>query len=73
MLPDTRGPQLAEEARLLHPESALMYVSGYSTEDLARSGELPAEIELIEKPYEPHELLSRVRGLLDGRVEASVL
>ena len=67
MLPDTRGPKLAAEASGIHPEAALIYVSGYSAEELARSGELPADIELIEKPYEPAELLIRVRRLLDER------
>ncbi len=43
----------------------MLYVSGYSTEAMARVGELPPGIELIEKPYEPQQLLERVREILD--------
>ena len=66
MLPDTRGPKLAEEARPLAPDAALLFASGYSAEELVRSGELSDGIELIEKPYEPAEILAHVRRLLDG-------
>jgi PAS domain S-box-containing protein len=65
ILPDKRGPLLVDVARPLHPEAAVLYASAYSTEAMARAGELPAGVELIEKPYEPEQLLARVRTILD--------
>ena len=67
MLPDTRGPQLAVDAKTVHPEAAVLFASGYSAEEMARSGELPEGLDMIEKPYEPEELLSYVRRVLDRR------
>jgi two-component system cell cycle sensor histidine kinase/response regulator CckA len=65
ILPDMRGPQLAEVARAVHPESAVLFASGYSTEAMGRRGELPSGVDLIEKPYAPDELLRRVREAID--------
>jgi PAS domain S-box-containing protein len=71
ILPDMRGPQLMEVARAVHPESSVLFASGYSTEIIGQRGELPAEVDLIEKPYAPDELLRRVRDAVDGKVPAS--
>jgi PAS domain S-box-containing protein len=67
ILPDMRGPQLVEVARATHPESAVLFASGYSADSIGRRGELPEGIDLIEKPYAPNELLQRVRAAIDSR------
>jgi CheY-like chemotaxis protein len=68
ILPDIRGPQLAEIGRAAHPESAVLFASGYSADSIGRRGELPAEVDLIAKPYAPEELLRRVREAIDRSV-----
>jgi PAS domain S-box-containing protein len=65
ILPDMRGPQLVEVARAVHPESAVLFASGSSTEIIGRRGELPDDLDLINKPYSPDELLRRVRDAID--------
>jgi two-component system, cell cycle sensor histidine kinase and response regulator CckA len=65
VLPDMRGPQLAGVARSTHPETAVLYASGYSTDAIGRAGELPDGVDLIEKPYAPDQLLARVRKAID--------
>ncbi|MFI5258124.1 MAG: PAS domain S-box protein [Candidatus Limnocylindrales bacterium] len=67
ILPDIRGPQLVEVARAVHPESAALFASGHSAEAIGRRGEVAPGMELIEKPYEPTELLRRVREAIDTR------
>ena len=69
ILPDMRGPQLVEVARAVHPESAVLFASGYSADSFARRVELPPEFDLIEKPYEPERLLRRVRAAIDTRAD----
>jgi PAS domain S-box-containing protein len=71
ILPDIRGPQLVEVARAVHPESAVLFASGYSTEIIGRRGELPDGLDLINKPYSPDELLRRVRDAIDRNEVAS--
>jgi PAS domain S-box-containing protein len=69
ILPDMRGPQLVEVARTVHPDSAVLFASGYSADSFARRVELPPEFDLIEKPYEPEQLLRRVRAAIDTRAD----
>jgi two-component system cell cycle sensor histidine kinase/response regulator CckA len=71
ILPGMRGPQVVDVARALHPESAVLFASGYSTEAIGRLGELPADIDLIEKPYVPEQLLARVRDGIDRAAAAT--
>jgi PAS domain S-box-containing protein len=71
ILPDLRGPVVAEVARTVHPESAVLFASGYSTEAIGRRGELPLGVDLIEKPYAPDELLIRVRAAMDRGLRAT--
>ena len=66
ILPDMRGPQVVEAARALHPESAVLYASGYSADSMGRRGDLAADVDLVEKPFAPDELLERVRSAIDG-------
>ena len=70
VLPDMRGPQLLGPARSAHPESAVLFASGYSAEAIGERGEVPVDVDLIEKPYAPDELLRRVRLAID-RSEAA--
>jgi two-component system cell cycle sensor histidine kinase/response regulator CckA len=65
ILPDVRGPVVAEAALTVHPESAVLFASGYSTEIIGRSGELPVDVDLIQKPYSPEQLLVRIREAID--------
>jgi DNA-binding response OmpR family regulator len=55
----------------VHPESAVLFASGYSTEAIGRRGELPLGVDLIEKPYAPDELLIRVRAAMDRGLRAT--
>jgi PAS domain S-box-containing protein len=71
VLPDMHGPQLLEIVRSVHPESAVLFASGYSAEAIGERGEAPADVDLIEKPYAPDELLRRVRLAIDRNVAPS--
>ena len=71
ILPDMRGPQVAEAARVLHPESVVLFASGYSTQSVGRVSELRADVDLIEKPFVPEQLLARVRAAIDRAADAT--
>ena len=68
ILPDMRGPQLVVVARAVHPEAAVLFASGYSSDEIGRRGEIPDGVDLIEKPYAPEELLRRVRAAIESAV-----
>ncbi|NOY93623.1 MAG: response regulator [Deltaproteobacteria bacterium] len=65
IMPELGGPAFLRELakRGEHPRALLM--SGYTGDALERSEDLPPEVELLEKPFSPRELLQRLRTLLD--------
>jgi PAS domain S-box-containing protein len=60
-------PEVVEGRRAVASESAVLVASGYSADSFASRVELPSEFDLIEKPYEPEQLLRRVREAIDSR------
>jgi two-component system cell cycle sensor histidine kinase/response regulator CckA len=59
-MPGMGGIELAERVRELHPELAVLYVSGFSDRHL----EPQAAAEVLEKPFSPQTLAERVSGIL---------
>jgi DNA-binding response OmpR family regulator len=64
VMPELSGPRLAEALRPFHPETRVLYVSGYSDSRLAVH--LDGSADVLLKPYLPDELLNRVRASLEG-------
>jgi len=45
----------------------ILFLSGYSVDELAERGlQAKAPIAFLQKPFEPEQLLTTVRGLLAG-------
>jgi signal transduction histidine kinase len=65
ILPGASGPELARELVARHPGMRVLFMSGYTHDELTRSGADPDEIELLTKPFTPLGLLGRVRQVLD--------
>ncbi|WP_424812560.1 PAS domain S-box protein [Roseococcus sp. YIM B11640] len=61
------GGQLAEEARKLLPRLRVLFTSGHAEDVQARQGSLPADAEILSKPYRRNELARKVRLALDRR------
>ena len=70
VMPHMNGPEMARRLSEIAPGLPVLFASGYSNEALAERGVLPAGVELIRKPFEPNDLLGRVRRVLDGRGRA---
>jgi CheY-like chemotaxis protein len=69
VLPQMRGPQLAEQIVQLRPEIRVLYMSGY-TEDAIMTHRGVSKIRgaLLQKPFTPEDLMSSVREALDAPV-----
>jgi PAS domain S-box-containing protein len=66
VMPRMSGIELARRLREEREQLAVLFVSGYSNELLrARSGGA-LEVDLLVKPFQPKELLARVRQALDA-------
>jgi len=67
VMPGMMGKELADEVRGLHPDTAVLFMSGYARPVLAEQGTLEEGVELVEKPFSEHQLLVKVRQVLDLR------
>lgn len=58
--------ELVKSVRLQHPEIAVLIVTGYTPEEIACEV-ATQNIDLLEKPFSPPELVSRVRLLMKSK------
>lgn len=66
VLPGMNGRQLAEEIRLRQPGIRVLYMSGYSRDDIVHQGRLEPGVEMMQKPLTQEVLAEKVRVVLDG-------
>ena len=64
VMPQIGGIELARKILILRPEIKVLYVSGYSENDMSEQGILSSELEFLEKPFTPQALTRKVRELL---------
>jgi CheY-like chemotaxis protein len=70
VLPGLTGPELAELGQRVRPSMRVLLASGYSEEAILRRGPV-ASIPMLQKPFEPAQLLAAVRAVLDEEPPAS--
>ncbi len=66
LMPEMGGRELAEQARLLHPEIKVLFMSGYTDDVLILEGIKAQGIPFLQKPFTLQELGRTVRDLLDA-------
>jgi signal transduction histidine kinase len=68
IMPQMNGHELAEKLSRVRPEMKILYVSGYSDNDIGDHGILDPRFELLQKPFTPHTLARKIRDvILDGK------
>lgn len=73
IMPGGSGPELAVMLSELHPQTKVIFMSGYTEDVLAPSGVLDAETVFLQKPFEPAQLMGLVsEQLAAARAEAHV-
>ena len=65
VMPGMGGKELAERLKPMHPDMKVLYMSGYADYAHLNQGLPDQEIYYLQKPFEAHGLLQRVRELLD--------
>jgi two-component system cell cycle sensor histidine kinase/response regulator CckA len=66
VMPQMTGLELAQRVSLLHPETKVLYISGYTSDVLNRRNMLEPNTAFLQKPFTPDTLARRVRALLDA-------
>jgi PAS domain S-box-containing protein len=66
---EMRSPELARQARLIHPDIEVLFTSGYTQNAIVHDGKLDAGVQLLSKPYGRDQLARKVRQMLakEGR------
>ncbi len=67
VMPKMNGRELAEKMKTLHPETAVLFMSGYTDDIIARHGVLEENMNFIEKPFTPSTLAVKIRELIERK------
>ena len=69
VMPGLNGRELAERLLAIHPETLVLYTSGYTENAIAHHGVIDQGLNFIGKPYTPQALARKLRETLDrGKV-----
>ncbi len=66
VMPRMSGKLLADRLTRSHRAMKVLYMSGYTDDAIVHHGVLNDGIEFIQKPFTPHDLVCRVRTVLDS-------
>jgi PAS domain S-box-containing protein len=69
IMPELGGRAFAEQLSALYPAIPVLFVSGYTDDEILRRGPLPPRTAFLEKPFTPEKLLGAVQNMLDPRNE----
>jgi two-component system cell cycle sensor histidine kinase/response regulator CckA len=67
VMPEMGGKELGQHLALFEPELLVLYMSGYTGEDVVQRGLLDPGAPFQQKPFTPATLASKVRVMLDQR------
>jgi YesN/AraC family two-component response regulator len=71
-MPQLGGRQLAELLQGERPDMKILYVSGYTDDEIVRHGILHSEVNFLQKPFTPAALAAKLRWTLNPRGAASL-
>src|SRR5262245_19633849 len=69
VMPEVGGRELAARLALLDPALPVLYMSGYTGEDVVQRGLMDPGAPFQQKPFSPDGLARTVRELLDSRAK----
>jgi two-component system cell cycle sensor histidine kinase/response regulator CckA len=70
VMPEMGAGELADQLLAVRPDMKVLFISGYTNDELLRRGISRAEAALIQKPFAAEDLMRTVREVLDGTAKA---
>jgi CheY-like chemotaxis protein len=71
VMPGVGGRELADRLQALQPGLRVLYMSGYTDDEVVRRGVEADRVHFLPKPFSPHLLTQRVREVLDAPANVS--
>jgi two-component system cell cycle sensor histidine kinase/response regulator CckA len=71
VMPEMGGGELVERLASLRPDLKVLYISGYTDDEVLRRGVGGAETHFLHKPFTSEGLMQRVREVLQGGAPAA--
>jgi len=66
VMPGMSGRELANQLKCIHPETRVLFTSGYTDNAIVHHGVLDESVSFIGKPYSPSALAKKIREVLDN-------
>ena len=66
VMPEMGGGELVDQLLSSRPELKVLYISGYTNEEVTRRGISRSDAAFIQKPFTSDELMRKVREVLDN-------
>ncbi len=66
VMPKISGKQVAEQLKEIHPETKVLFMSGYTDEAIVHHGIIDSHIAFIQKPFSERALAQKIREVLDS-------
>jgi len=73
IMPLMSGAVMAEWLKATYPGLKILFTSGYTDDAIVEHGVLEPGVAFLPKPYTPAALARKVRAMLDGEIETSLL
>jgi CheY-like chemotaxis protein len=70
IMPEMGGRELALIMRRTRPNIPILYMSGYTDDELLRKGILEPGAQLLRKPFQSAQLVQAARDLIDAATKA---
>jgi two-component system, cell cycle sensor histidine kinase and response regulator CckA len=67
VMPEMGAGELADQLLAHRPDMKVLFISGYTNDEVVRRGVKQKEAAFIQKPFTPEDLMRKVRDMLDGK------
>lgn len=67
VMPEMTGWEFGQAIAQRRPDLRILYMSGYTGDDVVDRGLLGSDADFLAKPFTPREVVGRVRDVLNGR------
>jgi DNA-binding NarL/FixJ family response regulator len=70
VMPEMGAGELADQLRAERPEMKVLFISGYTSDEVVRRGISQKDAGFIQKPFTTEELMRKVREVLSAPAPA---